>query len=72
VLSTRICKKDRPEIDPFSIQDAETLIAALHRDWGEAQGNYDEFRSFTGLRPSEQIALMVTDYDPVHSGGTAY
>src|SRR6266702_3246628 len=56
-------QKDRPKIDPFSIQDAETIIAALHRDWGEAQGNYDEFRFFTGLRPSEQIALAVTDYD---------
>jgi integrase len=59
----RIGKKDRPRIDPFSIQDAEVLIAALHADWGEAQGNYDEFRFFTGLRPSEQIALVVTDYD---------
>jgi hypothetical protein len=26
-------------------------IAAIHRDWGEAQGNYDEFRFFTSLRP---------------------
>ena len=58
--SARIGKKDRPLIDPFSIQDAETLIAALHRDWGEAQGNYDEFQFFAGLRPSEQIALVVT------------
>jgi integrase len=61
--SARMDKKDRPKIDPFSIQDAETLIAALHHDWGEAQGNYDEFRFYTGLRPSEQIALVVTDYD---------
>lgn len=59
----RIRKKDRPPIDPFSVQDAEVLIAAIHRDWGEAQGNYDEFRFFTGLRPSEQMALVVTDYD---------
>jgi integrase len=59
----RIGKKDRPAIDPFSIQDAEVLIAALHRDWGEAQGNYDELRFFTGLRPSEEIALAITDYD---------
>jgi hypothetical protein len=22
------------------MHDAETLIAAIHRDWGEAQGNY--------------------------------
>ncbi len=59
----RITKKDRPAVDPFSIAEAEALIAALHRDWGEAQGNYDEFRFFTGLRPSEQIALLVSDCD---------
>jgi integrase len=63
--SVRIRKKDRPVIDPFTIQEAETLIAAIHRDWGEAQGNYDEFRFFTGLRPSEQIALLVNDFDPI-------
>jgi len=56
--SAHIGKKHRPVIGPFSIQDAEVLIAAIHRDWGEAQGNYDEFRFFTGLRPSEQIALV--------------
>jgi integrase len=61
--SARIQKKDRTRIDPFEIQEAETLIAAIHRDWGEAQGNYDEFRFFTGMRPSEQIALLVTDFD---------
>ena len=60
--SARILKKDRTKIDPFNIQEAETLIAAIHRDWGEAQGNYDEFRFFTGMRPSEQIALVVTDF----------
>lgn len=59
----RITKKDRPVVDPFAIQEADTLIARLHADWGEAIGNYDEFRFFTGLRPSEQIALLVTDYD---------
>ncbi len=64
--SARIGKKDRPVIHPFSIREAERLIAALHRDWGEAQGNYDEFRFFTGLRPSEKIALLVTDYDRAH------
>jgi integrase len=61
--SVRICKKDRPVIDPFGIDEAETLIAAVHRDWGEAQGDYDEFRFFTGLRPSEEIALTVADLD---------
>jgi integrase len=53
----------RPKVDPFSTHDAETLIATIHRSWGEAQGNYDEFRFFTGLRPSEQIALLLSDID---------
>jgi integrase len=59
----RMTKKDRPAVAPFTIQEAESLILRLHADWGEAIGNYDEFRFFTGLRPSEQIALLVTDYD---------
>jgi integrase len=68
LASVRMRKKDRPLIDPFTIQDAERLIAAIHVDWGEAQGNYDEFRFFTGLRPSEEIALTVADFDA--SAGT--
>jgi integrase len=32
-------------------------------DWGQAQRNYDEFRFFRGLRPFEQIALLVHDCD---------
>jgi len=59
----RIRHKDRPAIDPFSLDEAEGLIEALRRDWGDAQANYDEFRFFTGLRPSEQIAPIVSDYD---------
>jgi len=62
----RLRKADRPRIDPFCMQDAETLIAAIHRDWGEAQGNYDEFRLFTGMRPSEEIALVLSDLDLVN------
>jgi integrase len=59
--SARFKKKDRPRIDPFCMQDAETLIAAIRRDWGEAQGNYDEFRFFTGMRPSAEIALVLSE-----------
>ena len=53
-------------IDPFRIDEAERLIRAIRQDWGEAQANYDEFRFFTGLRPSEEIALLSCDYDPVN------
>jgi integrase len=59
----RIQQKDRPHIDPFTLDEAEALIAAIRRDWGDAQANYDEFRFFTGLRSSEEIALLVSDYD---------
>jgi hypothetical protein len=45
-------------VDPFNMHDAEVLIAAIHRDWGEAQGNYDEFRIFTGFaRPSRSLSF---------------
>ncbi len=29
----RLRKADRPKVDPFSMHDAENLIAAIHRDW---------------------------------------
>jgi len=61
----RIRKRDRV-IDPFRIDEAERLIAAIRQDWGEVQANYDAFRFFTGLRPSEEIALLVSDYDAVN------
>ena len=59
--SFRITKKDRPKIDPFTIHEAERLIRELHVEWGEPIGNYDEFRFFTGLRQSEEIALRTLD-----------
>lgn len=59
----RLLAKDRPEVDPYSIGDAETMVEGLRADWGESQANYDEFRFFTGLRPSEEIALLVSDCD---------
>jgi integrase len=59
----RMARKDRIRPDPFTIDEAETLIDAIREDWGEAQANYDEFRFFAGLRPSEQIALTVSDFD---------
>lgn len=63
----RITKKDRPVIAPFSSQEAAALLAASHRDWGEAQGNYDACRFCSGLRPSEQLARLVSDRDIVHT-----
>jgi integrase len=61
--SFRILKRDRPKVDPFTIQEAEQLITAIHVEWGEPIGNLDEFRFFTGLRQSEEISLRVSDCD---------
>jgi hypothetical protein len=44
-------------LEPLIIQEAEALIAAIHRDSGEAQRNYDEFRLFTELRPRSCIGV---------------
>ena len=59
----RVTKKDRPPVDPFTIEEGEKIIAASHTQFGAAHGNYEEFRFFTGLRQSEQIALTIHDCD---------
>jgi integrase len=61
----RIPKREQPKPDPFPVDEAEDVVAAIRRDWGELQGNYEEFRFFGGggLRPSEEIALEWTDMD---------
>lgn len=48
-------------VEPFSIQEGERIIAESHAEFGEAHGNFKEFRFFTGLRQSEQMALRVGD-----------
>lgn len=52
LTTLRISKKDRPVVDPFTIQEAEIIIARSHTEFGAAHGNYEEFRFFTGLRPA--------------------
>lgn len=59
----RIGKKDRPHADPFTIDEGELIIARSHAEFGQAHGNYEEFRFFTGLRQSEQLALLTADCD---------
>lgn len=53
----------RPIPDPYSLEDALSLIAKLREKWGDSDANYFEFGFFTGLRPSEEIALMWPDCD---------
>jgi integrase len=59
----RLLAKDKRAKDPFSIEEAERIIAGTREIWGEEQALYEEVRFFTGMRPSEQIALEVSDFD---------
>ena len=61
----RLSAREQPTPDPFRIQEAEALIVGIHQDWGEAERSFHELRFFTGLRPSEEIALTIHDFDPV-------
>lgn len=65
LAGVRIPKKEQPKPDPFPVEEAESVVAAIRKDWGELQGNYEEFRFFGngGLRPSEEIALEWADLD---------
>jgi len=49
--------------DPYAVEEAEALLAGILADWGEHDANYFEFAFFTGLRPSEEIALLWSDAD---------
>lgn len=50
-------KVQKPAPDPYTLGEAEELIAGNRRTWGESFGNYVEFQFFAGARPSESIAL---------------
>ena len=48
---SRITKKDRAPIDPFSVAEAEALIAALHRDWAKRKVTMMSFGSSPACGP---------------------
>jgi integrase len=53
----------KPQPDPYTIDEAEAVINGIRKDWGESAGNYAEFSFFAGTRPSELIALAWADID---------
>src|SRR5262249_52321344 len=54
-------QKESP--DPFSLDEAEAVIANVRKKAGDVVADYFEFAFFTGLRASEQIALEWADFD---------
>lgn len=49
--------------DPYTLKEAEALIAGALEHYSEEDANYFEFSCFAGTRPSETIALMWPDID---------
>ncbi|MBW7902984.1 MAG: DUF3596 domain-containing protein [Rhodocyclaceae bacterium] len=49
--------------DPFAPAEVEIVLAAMRKRFGDDYGDYFEFAFFSGLRPSEQIALLWQDVD---------
>src|SRR6185437_1087394 len=59
----KYAKTPKVHIDPFSLREAEELIAAIHAKWCAGMAHFHELRFFTGLRPCEALALRVNDYE---------
>ncbi len=47
--------------DPFTLDEAEAILADLARHYDERAVNYFEFAFFSGMRPEEMIALRWDD-----------
>lgn len=56
-------KGQKPLPDPLSPQEVDIILAHIKKSYGEEWLNYFEFAFFTGLRPSEQIALRWNSVD---------
>lgn len=58
-------KVQKPIPDPYTLQEAESLIVGIRADWGESEANYVEAGFFGGFRPSESIAIDWPNVDLV-------
>lgn len=59
----RSLKVQRRRPDPYAVEEAEKVISGIRKDWGADDADYVEFVFFSGLRPSEAIALTWTHTD---------
>jgi len=64
-VKLKTLRVQRPRPDPFTLDEAEAIIAGIPEDAGAEMADYFEFQFFAGCRPSETIALTWSDYDKV-------
>lgn len=53
----------RPEPDPFSLEEAEAIIGYMREKFDPQVANYFEFKFFTGLRTSESLLVKWDQID---------
>lgn len=56
-------KHQRPEPDPFALDEVEVILADLRKHYDPQIALYFEFKFFTGLRTSESLALRWDSID---------
>jgi integrase len=56
-------KNQKAEPDPFEPEEVEKILSVMRAKEGDELADYFEFSFFTGLRPSEQVALCWADVD---------
>lgn len=57
----------KPDADPFSLEEAELLIAYARQRYDAQVTNYIEFKFFTGVRTGESFGLKWGNVDWLHS-----
>ncbi len=58
-------KVQRPDPNPYTVEEARALIKAAHRTHGEIDGHYWELAFLLGMRPGEQISVQWTDWNKI-------
>ncbi len=59
----RSLRVQRAKPDPFTLDEAEAIIAGVLGRWGADDADYFEFQFFAGARPSETIAATWPNFD---------
>jgi len=60
-------KTQKAAPDPFEPDEVERILTTMRKKEGDELADYFEFSFFSGLRPSEQVALQWSDVDLVHN-----
>lgn len=60
-------KTQKAAPDPFEHDEVEKILTTMRKKEGDELADYFEFSFFSGLRPSEHVALQWSDVDLVHN-----